>query len=70
MPSIALPPTPHKASKRRAPVPAEPSKDVRVPFSPDWGNISFLATAHAVALGAVVLSEALARRVAARIAGT
>ena len=54
MPSIALPPTPHKASKRRAPVPAEPSKDVRVPFSPDWGNISFLATAHAVSPGAVV----------------
>jgi stearoyl-CoA desaturase (delta-9 desaturase) len=54
MPTTLLPPPPQRPAVRRALAPAEPRDDVRTPFSPEWGNIAFLGTAHLAAAGAVV----------------
>jgi hypothetical protein len=54
MPTTLLPPLPQPPAVRRALAPAEPRDDVRTPFSPEWGNIAFLGTAHLAAAGAIV----------------
>jgi stearoyl-CoA desaturase (delta-9 desaturase) len=54
MPTTLLSPKPPAPAVRAKSILREPADDVRVPFSPDWGNIGFLAVAHLLALGAVV----------------